>query len=65
MDLDVSTKCTTFDVGTRQESGGHQDEDDSSISSGDGNGSTFLNNWLTFINQKYLEKKHLNVIFPM
>lgn len=61
----MTTKYITFDVGTRQESGGHQDVDDSSISSGDGDGSTFLNNSLTFINQINLEKKHLNVIFPM
>ena len=64
MDLQNSTKYITFDVG-RQGRRGHQDGDDSSISSGDGDGSTFLNNSLTFINQKYLVRKHLNVIFPM
>lgn len=65
MDLQISTKCTTFDVGDSRSLVAIRNGGDLSISSGDGNGSTFLNNSLTFINQKYLEKKHLNVIFPM
>ena len=65
MDLQISTKCTTFDVGDSRSLVAIRNGGDLSISSGDGNGSTFLNNSLTFINQKYLEKKHLNVILPL